>query len=1032
MLARLVTFSLRFRGVVVALACVTAGYGLYAASTAKRDVFPEFAPPQVVIQTEAPGLSPEEVEALVTRPVEHAVNGVGSLESIRSESIQGLSVVTAVFREGTDVLRARQMVGERLVEAAGRMPDGAHTPTMVPLTSAASMVLVLGLTSEHRSLMELRAFADWTLRPRLLGVPGVAKIAVFGGEVRQIQLQVQPDRMLRYGLAVRDVVAGARRAAGVRGAGFVETASQRIVVRAEDQPLTPDRLGEVVLAHRDGSGIRLRDVVRVLHAAEPKVGDAAINGRPGVLLVVSSQFGENTEEVTESVERALAELAPALDTERITLHPDLFRPATFVQTAIRNVNVSLLLGGVLVAGVLFLFLYDLRTAFVSLTAIPLSLLTAVIVLDWFGVTLNTLTLGGLAIAIGEVVDDAIIDVENIVRRLRENRASPDPRSTLDVILDASLEVRSAVVHATFVVALVFLPVLTMSGLQGRLFAPLAIAYILAVLASLVVAMTVTPALSLALLGGRAAPRAEPQFIVGLKASYRRLLASVTARPRFVTALAVVVCAGAAAMLPFFGGAFLPELREGHFILHMSMVPGSSLDESLRLGAAVTRELLRNPHIRSVAQQVGRAESADDTWGPHYSELHVDLHPVATEQAEAVQAEIRQAVSKFPGAHFAVKTFLTERIEETLSGATAQVAVKIFGQELDQIDRKAGEVARVLSAVEGAVDVQIDAPPSVPQMVVRLRPDRLRRFGFQPLDVLETVRTGYQGTVVTQVYEGNRVVDVTVILDESLRRDPESLATLTLKSPDGAQVPLRELADVALTTGRHAVLHDGARRRQAVTCNVRGRDLASFVAEAKERVRTEVAFPAGVYAVWSGVAEARARALRELLLHSSIAAVAIVLLLSLAFSSTRHLALVLANLPFALVGGVLAVFATGGWLSVGSLVGFVTLFGITMRNSIMMVSHYEQLVTVEGMPWGGAAAVRGASERLVPVVATALVTGLGLLPIALGSGEPGREVEGPMAIVILGGLVTSTLLNLLVLPTLALRYGRFGRLPARAA
>jgi CzcA family heavy metal efflux pump len=1024
-LERVVGFSLRFRGIVIALAAVVAGYGVWVAVTARRDVFPEFAPPQVVIQTEAPGLSPEEVEGLVTRPVESAINGVGRLESIRSESIQGLSVVTAVFREGTEILRARQLVAERLVEAVGQMPQGVRPPTMVPLTSAASMVLVLGLTSETRSPMDLRAFADWTVRPRLLGVPGVAKVAVFGGEVRQLQVQLRPERMLAFGLAMDDVLEGARRASGVRGAGFVETAAQRIVLRTEGQLPTPERLGESVVSRRGGASVRLRDVAAVREGAEPKVGDGAINGRPGVLLVVSSQFGENTEEVTEATERALDEMTPAFRSEGIALHPALFRPASFVRTAIENVTFSLLLGGALVTVVLFLFLFNLRTAFVSLTAIPLSLLAAVIVLDRLGVTLNTLTLGGLAIAIGEVVDDAIIDVENIYRRLRENQARPAPRPALRVVLDASLEVRSAVVYATFVVALVFLPVLTMSGLGGRLFAPLGIAYILAVLASLAVAMTVTPALASVLLAGRPGRQEEPRAIAWLKARYRQALERVTARPGLVGGAALGLCLAAAAALPFFGGAFLPELREGHFIVHMSALPGTSLAESLRLGREVTRELLGNPRIRSVAQQVGRAAKADDTWGSHYSEFHVDLKTLAAEEAESVQREIRRVLARFPGVYFSIKTFLTERIEETLSGATAQVVVKLFGDDLDVVDERAREVARVLRGVPGAADVQVESPLGAPEVVVRLRPDRLRQFGFRPLDVLDTVQTAYQGTVVGQIYQGSRVVDVSVILDPAARRDPETIRALVLQSPDGVRVALGELADVETTTGRYAILHDGARRRQAVTCNVSGRDIASFVREARQRLAAEVRFPAGVYPVWSGVAEARSRAQREILLHSLVAGAGILVLLGLVFRRVRDLLLVMANLPFALVGGVLAVFATGGWLSVGSLVGFVTLFGITMRNSIMMVSHFDHLATVEGLPWGRAAALRGASERLVPVLATALVTGLGLLPIALGSGEPGREIEGPMAIVILGGLVTSTLLNLLVLPTLALRYGRFG-------
>src|SRR5712691_1044975 len=499
MIRPLVEFSIRYRGVVIALACVLLVYGINAAAHAKLDVFPEFAPPQVVIQTEAAGLASEQVEQLVTRPIELAVNGVANLESIRSQSIQGLSVITAVFQGGTDIYRARQMVSERLSTAASQLPQGVRAPQMAPLTSATSMILDIGLTSEKRSLMELRTFADWTLRPRLLAVPGVANVVIFGGEVRQLQIQLRPERLLAYGISIDEVLAAARNATGVRGAGVADTPNQRIVLRSDGQQVTPEELGGIVLLQQSGVSVRLRDVAQVVEAPEPMVGAAAVQGTPGVILVLSSQYGANTLEVTQAAEKALEEFATAAEGEDIVVHPRLFRPANFIETGVRNIGTSLLIGGVLVAVVLFLFLLDLRTSFISLTAIPLSLFTAVIILDWFGATLNTLTIGGLAIAIGEVVDDAIIDVENIIRRLRENRSRPDPLPVFQVVLDASLEIRNSVVYATFVVALVFLPVLTMSGVQGRIFAPLGIAYICAIMASLAVALTVTPALCLIML-----------------------------------------------------------------------------------------------------------------------------------------------------------------------------------------------------------------------------------------------------------------------------------------------------------------------------------------------------------------------------------------------------------------------------------------------------------------------------------------------------------------------------------------------------
>ena len=1023
MLNSIVEFSLRFRGVVIALAAAIAGYGIYVALHAKLDVFPEFAPPLVVVMTEAPGLSPPEVEALVTVPVENAVNGVPGLESMRSQSIQGLSVVTAVFQPSTDLFRARQMVGERLSEAAGRLPAGVTAPAMAPLTSSTSVILAVGLTSTKRSAMDVRSFADWVLRPRLLGVPGVAKIAIFGGEVRQLQIQVDPDRLTSYGLALDDVLAAARNATGVRGAGFVETKNQRIVLRTEGQTLTPEALGEVVVTHHQGVSVRLRDIARVTDAPAPRLGDAAIMGEPGIVLVISSQYGANTMRVTQAVEVALRELQSSLVTEQLTLHPGLFRPANFITTATDNVRASLLQGAVLVSIVLLLFLFNVRTAFISLTAIPLSLLVAVIGLDRMGLSLNTLTLGGLAIAIGAVVDDAIIDVENIFRRGREGGAGTSAAARFRVVRDASIEVRSAVVYATFIVALVFLPVLAMSGVQGRLFAPLAIAYILAILASLIVALTLIPALCIALLPSSAVPEADPPLLRVLKRQYLKLLSAISARRRAVMVVVGALCLAAVAILPFLGGSFLPELREGHFIIHMSAVPGTSIEESMRLGSAVTHELLRNRHIRSVAQRVGRAEKSDDTWGTHYSEFDVDLKALSAKEAQRVPEEIGEVLAKFPGASFAVKPFLTERIEETLSGVTAQVAVKLFGDNLDELDAKAHEVARVLAETRGSTDVTVEAQPTVPEITIRLRADRLAQLGFQPVQVLESVEAAYQGATVAQTYQGTRVTDVSVILGSG-GRAPENIGALLLRNAEGARFPLRELADIQATTGRYAILHEDGRRRVLATCNVRGRDVESFVAEARRRIAQEVVMPAGVYPVFSGAAEAQAVARREILLYSLLAGVGIVLLLAIVFRSGRNLALVLANLPFALVGGVLAVFLTGGWLSVGSLVGFVTLFGISTRNSIMLISHYAHIVTQEGMTWGPEAALLGATERFAPIVMTALVTALGLLPLAIGSGAPGREIEGPMAIVILGGLVTSTLLNLLVLPALALRYGRF--------
>ncbi|MGC2419728.1 MAG: efflux RND transporter permease subunit [Candidatus Acidiferrales bacterium] len=1023
MLNAIVRISLRFRGVAISLACALLIYGIYSLSRVRYDAFPEFAPPQVSIQTEAQGLSPEQVEVLVTQPIENAANGVSGIDTLRSRSIQGLSVITVVFRAGTDIYRDRQAVAERLSTISGELPAGVQAPLMTPLTTSLSWVMHVGLTSNKQPLMTLRTIADWTVRPRLLAVPGVAGVEVNGGEVRQLQVQFEPQKLVQYGVSIDDVIAAAHQATGVRGAGFVDTVNQRIVLQTEGQSLTAAQLARTVLVHHNGANVLLGDLARVTDAPAPLIGAAAIRGQPGVILIVDSAYGANTLEVTRRLDEALNELRPTLAAQGVSLQSDLFRAADFIDVALRNVRDSLLIGAVLVVVILFLFLLNFRTAAISCTAIPLSLLAAIIVLDKMGLSLNTMTLGGLSIAIGEVVDDAVIDVENIYRRLRENRASASPRAPLQVILAASIEVRSAVVYATFAVMLVFFPVLNMSGLAGRLFGPLGISYIWAILASLIVALTVTPALCAVLLGRRDLPEHEPPVVEWLRKGYRELLLRVHRAPRLsMTVVAAFIIAGIAALL-LMNQSFLPELREGDITVHMTALPGTSLEESLRLGNRITAALLKIPNVKTVAQRAGRAELGTDTMGTHESEIDVSMQAFNGKQVAATQAGIRQVMSEFPGPILTANGFLTERVNETLSGYTAPVVINIFGNDLDQLDEEAGEIARVLGGVRGAGQIQIQSPPGMPQVVVRLRQNDVLRWGFDPLAILDAVRTAYGGEVVGQVYQGNRVFDVSVVLAHGNRPQVTQINALPLRSPDGNYIVLNQLADIYDSSGRYVILHQGARRVQTVTCTVQGRAVEAFADEAKERI-SQLRLPAGMYVEFSGTAEAQAQSRHDLLMNSLLAGLGIVLLLSVVMRNYRNLLLVLANLPFALVGGILAALATGGDLSLGSMVGFVTLFGITLRNSIMLISHYEHLIEVEGMHWGLDAALRGASERLAPILMTALVTGLGLLPLAIGSGDPGREIEGPMATVILGGLVTSTVLNLLVLPTLALRYGKF--------
>ncbi|MBL8729412.1 MAG: efflux RND transporter permease subunit, partial [Planctomycetes bacterium] len=995
MLKFLVRWSVHNRVLMALLAAAFLVLGIQNARQARLDVLPDFAPPQVVVQTEAPGLSPEQVELLVTRPVEAALLGAAAAEAVRSESIQGLSVVTVVFRDDVDPWRARQIIGELLVTVGTRLPAGVGAPQATPLTSATMDLLKIGLLSERLTVRELRALAEWTVLPRLQAVPGVAGVHVFGGELPRLEVRVRDVELAARGLTFADIEAATRSASGLRPAGFVDSRSQRIVVQSDGQAVTPAQLGETLLTRPDGQQLRLADVADVVEGGEPRFGDCLIQGRPGVLLTLLGQYGTNTLEQTQAVEAALADLTPALTAAGVELLPRLHRPATFIENALGNLDHSLWIGAALVAVVLVLFLRDLRTVAISLLAIPLSLLGAVMVLGALGYGIDTMALGGLAMAIGEVVDDAIIDVENVVRRLALARdTGQKPWRT--VVL-ASLEVRSAVVHATLIVALAFVPVLVLPGLTGRLFAPLGVAYLVAVLCSLAVALLVTPALCL-LLFARRAPQPPGVPTAAVQA---RLLRTAT---RHLGALLLAMAAlvgGSVWSWTQLSVEFLPQFREGHFVLQLIAAPGTSLDEMRRLGGIVSNELLRDPRIATVEQQIGRSELGEDTWGPNRSEFHVELQPIPGAQMDDVEHGIRAVLDGIPAVQTEVLTFLGDRISESVSGEATHVVVTIYGDDLDALGRAAQQTARALAAVPGAVDVRIGAEPGMPGYEVRLRRDRLTALGFTADEVLADVEIALQGRTVGQVFVGMRTTNVAVVLDPELRRAPEQIGDLTLRSQSGTIARLGDLAFVEPRANRSVILHEGGRRRQTVTCNARGRDVASVVHDAEQRVANDVLLPPPGYLVFAGAAAEAATARGDLLLHTGLCALVGLLILGAAAGNLPNLLLLLSNLPFAFVGGVWLLWATGTSLSMGATVGFVTLFGITVRNSIMLLSHFRHLVAVEGQPWNDATCARGAAERARPILMTALVTGLGLLPIALGRAEAGREIEGPMALVILG-------------------------------
>jgi CzcA family heavy metal efflux pump len=1023
MMRALVSLCVRQYGAVAALTLLAFVLGLWGVRHAPLDVFPEFVPSQVDIQTEAPGFAPEQVEELVTRQVENAVNGATGLATLRSESIPGLSVVTITFADGVDLHVARQGISERLSELGSALPFGVGEPKLSPLVSSTMDLLKIGLVSDHVDAFTLRDTADWIIKPRLLAVPGVAHVIVFGGDVRQIQIQPDPKRLASFGLTLADVADGARTALALRGAGFIDLEAQRVLLKSPVPKPDLGMVGQAVVAMRGAAPVRLRDLATITMAPALRSGDALIMGRPGVLLSLASQYGANTLSTTLAVERTLADLAPALRAQGITLYPALHRPANFIEQALGNLEHSLVIAAILILAVLYVFLRNVRAALIAFTAIPLSLLAAVAVLDRLGFTLNTMTLGGFAVALGVLVDDAIIGIENIMRRLRENARLPVPRARLEVITEASLEVRGPVIYATAVVIAVFLPELFTSSVQGHFVGPLALAFILAVLASLVVAMTATPALCALLLGARAA-HAEAGWLRGLKSVQRSALRFVAAHLRIVTLGLAVLFVAAMAVLPYLGGAFMPDFREGHFVMQVtSSVPGTSLAEMLGVGRRISAEVLALPYIQSVEQQVGRAELGEDTWGPHRSELHIELKRDAhVDQAEAQQA-LRDILEHYPGIQSEVVTFLGDRISESLSGETAQVAVKVYGTDLDVLDRVGERIQGALSKLDGVVDLQFKRESGTPAIAIDLVPQALSAAGLHAQDVLDTIETAYAGARVGQTFSGVRAVDTVVLLPDALRHDPQALGHLLINGPVGP-IPLSQVAHVTVGQERFSIEHDGGQRRISVTFNAApGAVLQDVVGAARQAIARSGALPPGVFVEFTGTAAAEAQTRNELLLYSGLALVLIVVILSVSFRWRANSALVMVNLPFSLIGSVFVIAVTGVGLSLGTVVGLVTVFGVSARNAILQLAHYEHLVEVEGAPWDVATIARGANERLIPILMTAAVTALGLAPLALGLHESGQEIEGPMAVTVLGGLVSSTLLNLMVLPALAQRYSR---------
>ena len=1051
MLNWIIRSSLHNRVLVLIGALLVSVYGLYVTFNTPTDVLPDLNRPVVTIMTEATGLAPEEVEAQVTYNIETAVNGAPGVERVRSRSALGLSIVYVEFAWGTDPKFNRQVVTERLGTVAEKLPPGI-VPVMTPASSIMGEIALVSASSKSLSPMDVRTQAEFVLRPAILSIPGIAQVTVMGGELKQFRVQADPDKLRLFDLTLEDVEKALAAANQNTGGGFLVSGAQELVVRNLGRVVTADDIASSLVANRAGDhdspprAVHVRDVATVSEAGPTiKRGDGSENGAPAVIMAIQKQPGADTLTLTRALDATLLQLKPALPAG-LEINADLFRQEHFINSSISNVVEALRDGGILVVIILILFLMNVRTTIVTLTALPLSLITTFMVFHWLGMSVNTMTLGGLAVAIGELVDDAVVDVENVYRRLGENRRAAHPKPIVDVVFDASSEIRNPIILGTVIVNLVFLPTFFLPGIEGRLFAPLATAYIVSIFASLLVALTVTPVLAYYLLPGIKRMEHGKDGLL-LRVCKRLALRSYSIsmpRPIVVLGWLGVLVLGALFMVTRLGSEFLPPFNEGTATVSFALVPGVSLEESNRIATKAEEAILSIPQVKNVGRRTGRAEQDEHAEGVHSSEIDVDLwtkdeaknpekHPVPNGRKppavkdirprEEVFAQIEEKLSVFPGVNAGVGQPISHRIEHLLSGVRAMVAIKIFGDDLNTLRTLADQTKSAMEGIPGVADLQVEQQVLVPQLHIAINREAAARVGFTPRALTDAMETATKGRVVGQVLEGLKSFDITLMLDDRHRTDPAALQDVRLISPTGAIVLLRDVAGVVEKLGPNEVARESLRRRIVVQCNVRGRDLGSTVEEIKKSIAADVALPQGYTIQYGGLYEAQKESTRLLLALGLGSLVAIFVILYTHYRSGMVAAQIMLNVPFALIGSVTALAITREPFSVASLVGFISLTGIATRNGVLMVSHYIHLMTEDRQPWSKDLIIRGSQERVAPVLMTAVTAGLGLIPLVLSKGEPGKEILYPVAVVILGGLITSTLLDFFVTPAIFYRFGK---------
>jgi CzcA family heavy metal efflux pump len=1024
--------SLKFRYLIVACAAAMMVFGYGQLKAMPIDVFPEFAPPKVEVQTPSLGLSASEVEALVTIPLEQAMSGLPHLDILRSKSVEQLSSIELLFKPGTDLITSRQLVAERMAGAIATLPTWSAPPVMLQPLSATSRTMKIGLSSKTLSTIDMSMTAYWKIRARLLRVPGVANVPIWGERIHMYSVQADPDRMAKHGVTLEQVMEATADAlddgllryvdsAAVPKGGFIDTPNQRLAVRHVVPIVEPSHLSNVAIVKRGAKAIRLGDVADIVIDHQQLAGDAVINGGEGLMLIVEKLPWANTVDVTRGVDQALAELKPGLP--GMDIDAEIFRPATFVQTAIHNLGFSLILGIILMMFVLGAFLFEWRTALISSVTIPVSLVAAGLVLRATGATVNTMIIAGFVIALGAVIDDAIVDIENIVRRLREARLTGSTKSAASIIFASSMEVRGAVVYASMIEALALLPVFFLQGLTGSFFRPLAFAYALAVFVSMTVALTMTPALSLILLRKAPLERRESPLVRWMQRGYSAVLRRIIRKPSPVYAFVMIMMIIGMVAAPSLGQSLLPDFKERDFLMHWVTKPGTSLPEEVRITKAAYKELKAIPGVRNFGSHIGQALIADEVYGVDFGENWISVDPKA--DYDTTLNKIQETVDGFPGVKRDVQTYLKERIREVLAGTKAAIVVRIYGQDLKVLRTKAEEVEKIFREIPGTIEQHVESQADIPQIQVEVDLAAAQKYGLKPGDVRRAAATIIAGEEVGDIFRLGRAYDVNVWSAPKTRNSLTSIRNLPIDTPGGGHVSLGQVATISLQSTPNIVKRQNLARRIDVETNVDGRDLGSVVRELKTKLE-KVDFPAEYHYEVVGEFAERQKAQSRLFGWALVALIGIFMLLLVSFGSTRLSILSFATLPMAMLGGVITVYMTGRVLSLGSLVGFFTVLGVVARNGIMMISHFQHLEKYEGETFGPALVIRGAKERLSPIMMTTLTTALALVPLLVTGNIPGQEIEYPMGLVILGGLVTSTLINLFVVPSMYLRFGRAKR------